>query len=92
MNAIQKRGACFRRNGCTGASAKECEGVLQSETLCFSEVTLNLAPDPNIEWKSGKQHDLQDVKHDWENPALPLSSSENGLFPCGCYLCPIDVR
>lgn len=49
MNAIQKRGAYFHRNGCTGASAKEHEGVLQPETLRFSEVTLNLALDPNIE-------------------------------------------
>lgn len=49
MNAIQKRGAYFHRNGSTGASAKEWEGVLQSETLCFSEVTLSLALDPNVE-------------------------------------------
>jgi len=49
MNAIQKRGACFRRNGCTGASAKERGGVRQSKTLRFSDVTLNLALDPNTE-------------------------------------------
>lgn len=55
-------------------------------------MTLNLALDPNVEWKSGMQHDLQDVKYDRENPALPLSYSENGLFPCGCYLFPIDIR
>lgn len=73
MNAIQKRGAYFHRNGSTGASAKEWEGVLHSETLRFSEVTLSLALDPNVEWKSGKQSDLQDVKHNWEKAcATPL--------------------
>lgn len=49
MNAIQKRGAYFHRNGSTGASAKEWEGVLQSETPSFSEMTLSLALDPNLE-------------------------------------------
>lgn len=49
MKAIQRRGAYFHRNGCTGASAKEREGVLQSETLRFSEVTPNLALDPSTE-------------------------------------------
>lgn len=42
MNTIQKRGAYFHRNGCTGASAEECEGVLQSKML-------NLALDSNTE-------------------------------------------
>lgn len=49
MIAVQKKGANFHRDGSTGASAKEWEGVLQSETLHFSEVTLSLALDPNIE-------------------------------------------
>lgn len=49
MNTTKKRGACFHRNGCTGAPAEECEGVLQSETLRFSEVMLSLALDPNTE-------------------------------------------
>lgn len=29
-------------------------------------MTLSLALDPNAEWKSRKQYDLQDVKHNWE--------------------------
>lgn len=41
----KKSGTCFHGNGGTGASAKECGGVLQSKNLCFSEVTLN----PNTE-------------------------------------------
>lgn len=45
----KKRGAYFHRDGSTGASAKEWEGVLQSETLHFSDVTLSLALDPNVE-------------------------------------------
>lgn len=36
-----------------------------------------------LQGSSRKQYELQDVKHDWENPVLPLSYPENGLFPPG---------
>lgn len=45
-----------------------------------------------LQWKSRKQYDLQDIKNEYENPVLPLSYSENNLFPCRCYLFPVDVR